>query len=75
MLPCNVVLRVKPTGSQIGSQNSCDHLQTAAGNVAAICGCLQAKIIIILSKFLIKLIRKAHFIINKRFCLHQTDIS
>ena len=43
----------------------------AAGNVTVVFGRFQAKIIIILSKLLLELIRKALFILNKEFCLHQ----
>ena len=55
--------------------NGCDHSQTAAGKVMAVCGRFHAKIIIIFSKLFLELIRKAHFIMNKQLCLHQKFVN
>ena len=53
--------------------NSCDHTQMAAGKVAALC--FYAKEIIFLTKLLLEFIRKAHFSVNKKYCLDQKFIS
>ena len=55
--------------------NGRNHSQMAAGKVRFICGRFEAKTFIILSKLLFELSRKAHFIVNKQFCLHQKYIS
>ena len=55
--------------------NGRNHSQMAAGKVRFICGRFQAKTFIILSKLLFELFRKAHFIINKQFGVHQKYIT
>ena len=55
--------------------NGRDHSRIAVGKVVTVCGRFQAIIIINLSKLLLELIRKAHFNVNKQFCLHQKYIS
>ena len=55
--------------------NGHDHSQMASGKVEAICGRFHAEITVILAKLLLKLIKKAHFNVNKQFCLHQKFIS
>ena len=53
--------------------NGLDYSQMAAGTVVAVCRCFHAKkLIILLWEFVI---RKASFIVNKQYCLHQKLIT
>ena len=52
-----------------------DHLQMATCKVPAGCCHIHFKIMTILSRVLSELIRKAHLIVNKQFCLHPKSTS
>ena len=55
--------------------NGQDRSQTATGKPVDICDSFHTKMIIISSKLLLELNRKAHLVVNKQFCLQKKFIS